>query len=663
MKHRRFPSSIFPLSIIFLVLDVRLSIPQSLGNPYLECFNGQFKCGNFSAGYPFYGESMPEGCGYPGLRLGCEYDNTATIGIGGVRYKVLHIDRGRRTLRIARQDLINNDSCKPEFPSSNFDNELFELAPGYAYVTLLYGCLNFTTQPPLVHPNCSVNEAAFKEFWVGWGVSGSWPCSDRVTVPIDGSYLEGLGKLNYLMFTEVLKQGFEVKWKKDSQLCDKCEEIRGLCGYNDVFPNQRVCYCPNPNDTLNGMTDCSSPAPDAAPRSSGTQHKDGKKNNVSLITGLAIGVPIAIVVVCIIFFIFLSFKGKQLSNRLPGNLLQQKMNNDASVEAFITEFGSLGPKRYFYKDIKKMTNKFMDKIGQGGYGSVYKGTMPDGRLVAVKVLSEYKGNGEDFMNEIASISRTSHVNIVTLLGFCYDRSKRALVYEFMPLGSLDKFIYNQGSQDQSRQMVWKTLYEIALGIARGLEYLHQGCNTRILHFDIKPHNILLDENFFPKISDFGLSKLCERKESVISMTGARGTAGYIAPEVFSRNFGRVSHKSDIYSYGMMILEMVGGRKNINIEVSESSQIYFPSWMYRHINQAMNLSLPGVTTEEEEEITRRLILVSLWCIQTNPLDRPSVTKVLEMLQGSLQSLEIPPCPFLSSPVRSPKTVSTTFIDDP
>ncbi|XVF71583.1 hypothetical protein PTKIN_Ptkin12aG0049900 [Pterospermum kingtungense] len=227
------------------------------------------------------------------------------------------------------------------------------------------------------------------------------------------------------------------------------------------------------------------------------------------------------------------------------------------------------------------------------------------------------------MNEVASIGRTSHVNIVTLLGFCYDRSKRALVYEFMALGSLDKFIYKQGLQDQSRQLEWKTLYDIALGIARGLEYLHQGCSTMILHFDIKPQNILLDENFCPKISDFGLSKLCERKESIISMTGARGTMGYIAPEVFCRNFGGVSHKSDVYSYGMMVIEMV-----------------------------MSLSLDGVTAEEEEEIARKLIVVSLWCIQTNPSDRPSMTKVLEMLHGSLQSLMIPPNPFVSSPTQSP-----------
>ncbi|KAK8710438.1 hypothetical protein V6N13_145762 [Hibiscus sabdariffa] len=280
----------------------------------------------------------------------------------------------------------------------------------------------------------------------------------------------------------------------------------------------------------------------------------------------------------------------------------------------------------------------------------YKGKLSDGRFVAVKVLSESKGDGEDFMNEVTSIGRTSHVNIVTLLGFCYKRWKRALIYEFMSHGSLDKFIFSQESDNQSRQLEWKTLYNIALGIARGLEYLHQGCNTRILHFDIKPHNILLDDNFCPKISDFGLSKLCNTKESVVSMTHARGTPGYIAPEVFCRTFGGVSYKSDVYSYGMLILEMVGGRKNINVEVSRTSEVYFPTWIYKNLDQSMCLNLNGVVVEEDEEIARKLTIVSLWCIQNDPSDRPSMTKVLEMLQGSLQSLVIPPRPFVSSPVR-------------
>jgi serine/threonine protein kinase len=135
-------------------------------------------------------------------------------------------------------------------------------------------------------------------------------------------------------------------------------------------------------------------------------------------------------------------------------------------------------------------------------------------------------------------------------------------------------IYNKGSPITNCHLDNKTMFQIAVGIARGLEYLHRGCNTRILHFNIKPHNILLDEDLCPKISDFGLAKLCKTKESIVSMTGMRGTAGFIAPEVFSRSFGGVSHKFDVYSYGMLVLEMVRGRKNFDGELSLTSETYF-----------------------------------------------------------------------------------------
>ncbi|KAL6324837.1 hypothetical protein AAG906_018364 [Vitis piasezkii] len=240
-------------------------------------------------------------------------------------------------------------------------------------------------------------------------------------------------------------------------------------------------------------------------------------------------------------------------------------------------------------------------IGQGGYGIVYKGNLPDGHLVAVKILSEPKGNGEEFINEVASISRTSHVNIVTLLGFCFEGHKRALIYEFMPNGSLEN-----------------------------------GCNTRILHLDIKPQNILLDQDFTPKICDFGLAKLCPTKESSMSLLSARGTVGYVAPEVFSRNFGVVSHKSDVYSFGMMILEMVAGRKIIDTGVSCSSEIYFPHWIYKHLEL------------EDDHLKLQQIFTN----------RPSIHKAVDMLEGGHEDLQIPPKPFPSSPVRTPPGTPTT-----
>nr|GFB69274.1 protein kinase-like domain, concanavalin A-like lectin/glucanase domain protein [Tanacetum cinerariifolium] len=184
-----------------------------------------------------------------------------------------------------------------------------------------------------------------------------------------------------------------------------------------------------------------------------------------------------------------------------------------------------------------MTNTFKVKLGQGGFGSVYRGELSNGNLVAVKVLSQLKGDGKDFVNEVTSVGRTSHVNIVSLVGFCLEGRQRALIYEFMPNGSLEKFIYGQGPSSNSH-LGWEKLHQISMGIARGLEYMHSGCNTRILHFDIKPHNILLDKDLCPKITDFGHAKLFPHERSKISMSHMRGTPGYIAPELFFRNFGQ-----------------------------------------------------------------------------------------------------------------------------
>ncbi|EYU40782.1 hypothetical protein MIMGU_mgv1a020244mg [Erythranthe guttata] len=341
-----------------------------------------------------------------------------------------------------------------------------------------------------------------------------------------------------------------------------------------------------------------------------------------------------------------------------------KSADEKDIELFLKNNGNLAPKRYRYSDVKKFTKSFGESLGKGGYGSVYKGKLYDGRLVAVKMLDESKGNGDEFMNEVASISRTSHVNIVTLLGFCFEGSKRALIYEFMPNGSLEKFIQHSASSSSKEDVIilgWEKLFQIALGIARGLEYLHEGCNTRILHFDIKPHNILLDKDFNPKISDFGLAKLCPNRLSIVSMLVARGTIGYIAPEVFSRNFGEVSHKSDVYSYGMMILEIVGATKKngpskdvINAD-DTSSEVYFPQYIYKEL-ELIDADLDGIIANNEDEsevITKRkLIIVGLWCIQIDPKDRPSMKKVLEMLEGKLENLQVPPKPYLSSPPRAP-----------
>ncbi|KAL7240393.1 hypothetical protein ACSBR2_006110 [Camellia fascicularis] len=344
----------------------------------------------------------------------------------------------------------------------------------------------------------------------------------------------------------------------------------------------------------------------------------------------AAGIVIAIVLFC---RIWRYSSGKSMMFWKKENEIHQ------NVEVILKNCGAVAPKRYSYSCVKKMTNSFKEKLGQAGYGGVYKGKLKNGNPIAVKFLNESKGNGEEFINEVTSISRTSHINIVNLLGFCFEGHKRALIYEFMPNGSLEKFI-NDENTSTKQQLGWETLYQIAIGIARGLEYLHCGCSTRILHFDIKPHNILLDEDFFPKISDFGLAKLSRKKESIISMLGTRGTIGYIAPE------------SDVYSYGMMILEMVGGRKNVDGGVGHTSEKYFPNWIYKRLELEQEIGQHHIMNEEENERVRKMTIVGLWCIQTDPSRRPTMSRVVDMLEGSLESLQIPTRPFLSYAPRAP-----------
>ena len=307
------------------------------------------------------------------------------------------------------------------------------------------------------------------------------------------------------------------------------------------------------------------------------------------------------------------------------------------------DYRACKPSRYSYADIKRITNNFKDKLGQGEYGALYKGKLSNEVFVAAKILDDFKGNGEEFINEVGTIDTIHHVNVVRLLGFCADGYKRALIIEFLPNESLDKFIFSAFGNNQS--LGWHKLQDIAIGIAKGIEYLHQGCDQRILHLDIKPPNILLDHNFNPKICEFGLAKLCSKEQSAVSMTSARGTMGYIAPEMLSRNFGNVSYKSDVYSFGMLLIEMVEGKKNIDVTTQNSNEVYFLEWLYNHLNQEQEVRI-RIEEESDMKIAKKLSIIGLWCIQWYPIDRPSMKIVIGMLEGEEDNLVMPPNPFAS-----------------
>ncbi|CAJ2630682.1 unnamed protein product [Trifolium pratense] len=585
-------------------------------------------CGNQTIRYPFYIKGTQEPfCGYPGFGISCD-NNTGfpILNLTDALYIIDQIFYENQSLRVSNvvfsRSNINKDCLSPT-QILTFPINLFNLAQNQTQVVLFFGC-DSTKLPRELQRNTigcfAENKTSSVVALYGDDKNSSFVsknCRDGVVHAMVENGVKG-------EIEESLRNGFLLNWIAAD--CRECYDSGGRCGFNSSIYSFR-CYC---TDRVHAAK-CDSV-------------KSQSMHTVTIVASVT-GVAFALLIVLVCWFRKKIFP--------PTFLLFRKENpTHQIIEKFLKERGPLPAARYNYSDIKKITNSFKYKLGQGGYGSVYKGKLHDECIVAVKVLNESKGDGEDFINEVASISRTSHVNIVRLLGFCLDGSKKALIYEFMPNGSLEKFIYQtKNPLKEERQLDCKTLYDIAVGVARGLEYLHRGCNTRILHLDIKPHNILLDDDFCPKISDFGLAKICPRKESIVSIVGARGTPGYIAPELFSRNFGGVSHKSDVYSYGMMVLEMVGQRNNIKEEVDCSSELYFPHWIYKRLELNQDFGLRCIKSETDEEMVRKMTVVSLWCIQTDPSHRPAMHKVVEMLEGSVQVLEIPPKPFLSSPSTS------------
>ncbi|KAG9457830.1 hypothetical protein H6P81_002338 [Aristolochia fimbriata] len=288
---------------------------------------------------------------------------------------------------------------------------------------------------------------------------------------------------------------------------------------------------------------------------------------------------------------------------------------------------------YKYSEIKKMTRTFGDKLGEGGFGTVYRGALPDGREVAVKIGKE-RARVEEFSNEMEIIRDVCHTNVIQLLGFCSEGARGALVYEFMPNGSLDKIIHSKEPKSP-HSVRSKQLCEIAVGVARGLEYLQHGCYPAIVHLDVKPSNILLDKNLCPKLSDFGLARRCGSHSGSATV---RGTMGYIAPELCW--LGRFSTRTDVYSYGIMLLEMALRMKPVNFNCyyqndPGSQEKFLVDWVIKKVTPQGGI--PGHVWEATE---RKMILVGLWCAQYNPANRPSFGTIVDMLEGSVDDLNVP-----------------------
>ncbi|XP_031105373.1 G-type lectin S-receptor-like serine/threonine-protein kinase At2g19130 [Ipomoea triloba] len=352
-------------------------------------------------------------------------------------------------------------------------------------------------------------------------------------------------------------------------------------------------------------------------RLAASEFASGKSNKGAVIGAVAGAIAGVLVVVGVVFIVF--WRRRQ-------HLIGTAKAMEGSLAAFS------------YRDLQYATKNFSEKLGGGGFGSVFKGTLPDSTVIAVKKLESISQGEKQFRTEVSTIGTIQHVNLVRLRGFCSEGNKKLLVYDFMENGSLDSHLF---SEDGSKFLDWKLRYQIALGTARGLTYLHEKCRDCIIHCDIKPENILLDSELCPKVADFGLAKLMGREFSRV-LTTMRGTRGYLAPEWISGV--AITAKADVYSYGMMVFELISGSRNA--EHSEDGKVkFFPSWAAQTVLEGgdiLGLLDPKLDRIADIDEVSKLCRVAFWCIQDDEHQRPSMGQVVQILEGVLE-VNQPPIP--------------------
>ncbi|XP_065866254.1 LEAF RUST 10 DISEASE-RESISTANCEUS RECEPTOR-LIKE PROTEIN KINASE-like 2.2 isoform X3 [Euphorbia lathyris] len=617
-------------------------------------------CGGTNIRYPFRLEADPIRCGDDQYNLSCENNSTVLHLFNGGKYQVQAINYDNFTIRVVDTG-VDKDDCS-SIPSFPLTTNSFSFGDPYTLHNFTWEslpaenlgfikCQNPVNSSVYMDTSPCINSSLGMYTYAYFGEMKGYDLRDGCSLEMMSVMLPRslFGNYSFIEVHREMAFGFELSWynihcrncssrncyldSKENFHCIKtgfnyswplyvyrlfigwCTYVLNICGGGDQLKLDIFRRIREQNFNWFGRLNC----PIYVIYALGFA-------GIILTLRFLSGMPLVVA--------FLIYKWRR-----------RHLSGYDTIEEFLQGQNNLMPIRYAYSDIKKMTGGFKELLGKGGFGSVYKGKLRSGQFAAIKMLEKSKANGQDFINEVATIGRIHHANVVRLIGFCSERSKHALVYEFMFNGSLDTHIFNP---ERSLSLSWEKLYEISLGVARGIEYLHRGCDIQILHFDIKPHNILLNENFTPKISDFGLAKLYPTRGSIASLTAARGTIGYMAPELFYKNIGRVSYKADVYSFGMLLLEMAGKRKTLKAPPSDApeenlSQIYYPFWVYDKLSDG-KLEIEDAT-DEENEIVRKMIITGLWCIQMEPSNRPPMNKVVEMLEGDLEDLQLPQRPLL------------------
>ncbi|GMH19021.1 hypothetical protein Nepgr_020862 [Nepenthes gracilis] len=640
------PLPSFFFSTLTILVSTQLPWPSHAHDTanYYETCKETIYCGSIgTVEYPFYTENRPKYCGHPGFNLSCT--GIPTITIMSQEYYVISINDTTNTLVVARTDYWGH-VCPASLVNITIDFTLFSYTSADENITLYYGC---TSSLSGLQKSCGTSTDG--EYFLTRSMEDSdsyqqqlASCSGKLFVPVHQSDVAAIddSEGSAGTVTSALKNGFELEWLPENNKCGECEDGGGQCGF-DWDLGDFTCYCSTENPNCNNT---------------------GSKSKTGLLIGIAAGATCMLVLLLGCGFLLLTRRRKQLhishsegyqlaatpsSGGLPSSngftttaatTTATTTNLSQSISSYSTSKSEVANRRstYFgvqvfsYTELEAATNNFDEsrELGDGGFGTVYYGELPDGRIIAVKRLHEknYK-RVEQFVNEVEILARLRHKNLVTLYGCTSKRSpKLLLVYEYIPNGTVADHLHRK--RPEIGLLTWATRLNIAIETADALSYLHA---SDVIHRDVKTANILLDNNFQVKVADFGLSRLFPNDATHVS-TAPQGTPGYLDPEYFQ--LYQLTEKSDVYSFGVVLFELISSKEAVDVTRHKLDVNLANMAINRIRNEALHeLVDPCLGFENDydvQEMIKSVAELACQCLHNDKDIRPTMSEVFEILKG-------------------------------
>ncbi|XP_025875940.1 LEAF RUST 10 DISEASE-RESISTANCEUS RECEPTOR-LIKE PROTEIN KINASE-like 1.2 isoform X4 [Oryza sativa Japonica Group] len=621
-----------------LLLPVVLALFAAADASPSACRNAT--CGDVPVAYPFWliDNSSALGCGYPGLGLRCVDNTTLILPFRTHQYRVLDIEYGKHTISLTDADMQHSDtnnSCPHLHANLTIDdNSWLQLASSDSNITFLYNCksnsslLSSTSVVKLTGcgagPEHIGSSYVFLDGWIT-GEAYDYECETVVVAPVIDAHKKAMVDAHGGLppadgsFGDVLSAGFELTYSAHSDKCGKCERTKGWCGYRHNETSTTMdftCFC------------------DEGP----TKSHCGSNLKTKIIAGVVGGGLSAVFALGLIATVFFVRKRKHKKVNSSSKLLKysgsggtpRSMGGDmesGSVKDLQTHLFS-------YEELEEATDSFNEnrELGDGGFGTVYKGILRDGRVVAVKRLynNSYR-RVEQFVNEAAILSRLRHPNLVMFYGCTSSQSRELLlVYEFVANGTVADHLH--GHRAQERALSWPLRLNIAVESAAALTYLH-AIEPPIVHRDVKTTNILLDADFHVKVADFGLSRLFPLDVTHVS-TAPQGTPGYVDPEY--HQCYQLTDKSDVYSFGVVLVELISSKPAVDI-TRQRNEINLAGMAINRIQKSQLEELVDLELGyESDPATKKMMTMvaelAFRCLQQNGEMRPPIKEVLEGLKG-------------------------------